>query len=39
MEANRWLTNITGIQEGIPYHGKLTSGVESPSSLSEKHGF
>ena len=34
MEANQWLTNITGIQEGIPYHGKLTSGEEMSSDAS-----
>ena len=34
MKENQWLTNITGIQEGRPYHGKLTSGEELPNGAS-----
>ena len=34
MTENQWLTNITGIQEGIPYHGKLTSGEGVPGDAS-----
>ena len=34
MKENQWLTNIMGIQEGIPYHGKLTSGEEMPGDAS-----
>ena len=34
MKENQWLTNITGIQEGIPYHGKLISGEELPGDPS-----
>ena len=34
MEANKWLPNITGIDEGTPYHCKLTSGEEMPSDAS-----
>ena len=36
MKENQWLTNITGIQQGVPYHGKLTSGEELPSDASPK---
>ena len=34
MEANKWLPNITGIEEGTPYHCKLTSGEEMPINAS-----
>ena len=34
MKESQWLTNITGIQEGIPYHGKLISGEEIPGDAS-----
>ena len=34
METNQWLTNITGIQEGIPYHCNITSGEELPDDAS-----
>ena len=34
MKENQWLTNITGIQEGIPYHGSISSGEEVPSDAS-----
>ena len=30
MERNQWLTNFTGIQEGIPYHANITSADELP---------
>ena len=36
MKENQWLTNITGIREGIPYHGKLTSGEELSSDASPR---
>lgn len=34
MKENQWLPNITGIQEGTPYHAKLTSGEEMPGDAS-----
>ena len=34
METNQWLMNITGIQEGISYHGNITSGEELPNDAS-----
>ena len=36
METNQWLTKITGIQEGIPYHANITSGEELPYDASLK---
>ena len=34
MKANQWLTNITGIEEGTPYHCNIISGQEMPSDAS-----
>lgn len=34
MKENQWLKNITGIQEGIPYHGQLIAGEELPGDAS-----
>ena len=37
MATNKWLTNITGIEEGTPYHCKITPSDEMPSDASPEN--